>query len=251
MNVERSRLSGFAGGRNDEFAMDMLTPEEWTAVQLSLRVAFWATFWSLPFAVLVAWLLARTSFPGKGLFDGIVYLPLVLPKVVVGYLLLVTLGARGYLGQYLDAWFGIRLIFTTAGATVAAAVVSFPLTVNAIRLSLEAVDRGLEMAARTLGASRLDVFFSVTLPLMLPGILSGALLAIASALGEFGATITFVSNVEGQTRTIPLAIYSATHMPDGDAMALRLTVVSIVLALSALLLANLADRRIRILIGRA
>ena len=232
-------------------AMDMLTPEEWTAVYLSLKVAFWATFWSLPFAVLMAWVLARVRFPGKGLLDGLVYLPLVLPKVVVGDLLLLTLGARGFIGQYLDAWFGIKLIFTTAGATVAAAVVSFPLTVNAIRLALEAVDRGLETAARTLGASRLDVFFSVTLPLMLPGILSGALLAIASALGEFGATITFVSNVEGQTRTIPLAIYSATHMPDGDAMALRLTVVSILLALGALLLANLVDRRIRTLIGRA
>ncbi len=229
----------------------MLTPEEWTAVALSLRVAFWATFWSLPVALLVALVLARTSFPGKGLLDGLVYLPLVLPKVVVGYLLLVTLGARGLIGQYLDAWFGIRLIFTTAGATVAAAVVSFPLTVNAIRLALEAVDRGLETAARTLGAGRLDVFLTITLPLMLPGILSGALLAIASALGEFGATITFVSNVEGQTRTIPLAIYSATHMPDGDAMALRLTVVSVVLAFGALLLANLADRRIRRLVGRA
>ncbi len=231
-------------------ATDMLTPEEWTAVYLSLKVAFWATFWSLPFAVLMAWVLARVRFPGKGLLDGLVYLPLVLPKVVVGYLLLLTLGARGFIGQYLDAWFGIKLIFTTAGATVAAAVVSFPLTVNAIRLALEAVDRGLETAARTLGASRLDVFFSVTLPLMLPGILSGALLAIASALGEFGATITFVSNVEGKTRTIPLAIYSATHMPDGDAMALRLTIVSIILALGALLLANLVDRRIRTLIGR-
>ncbi|MCB4769491.1 molybdate ABC transporter permease subunit [Ancylobacter sp. Lp-2] len=229
----------------------MLTPEEWTAVQLSLKVAFWATFWSLPFALATAMVLARTSFPGKSLFDGIVYLPLVLPKVVVGYLLLITLGARGYLGQYLAEWFNIRLIFTTAGATVAAAVISFPLTVNAIRLALEAVDRGLETAARTLGASRLDVFLTITLPLMLPGILSGALLSIASALGEFGATITFVSNVEGQTRTIPLAIYSATHMTDGDAMAARLTVVSIVLALAALLLANLADRRIRTLIGRA
>ncbi|QIB33014.1 molybdate ABC transporter permease subunit [Ancylobacter pratisalsi] len=229
----------------------MLTPEEWTAVYLSLKVAFWATFWSLPVAVLVAWILARSSFHGKGLFDGIIYLPLVLPKVVVGYILLLSLGSRGFLGQYLDAWFGIRLIFTTAGATVAAAVISFPLTVNAIRLALEAVDRGLETAARTLGASRLDVFFSITLPLMLPGILSGALLAIASSLGEFGATITFVSNIEGQTRTIPLAIYSATHLPDGDAMALRLTLVSVALALGSLLLASIADRRIRILIGRA
>ncbi|MCS0496361.1 molybdate ABC transporter permease subunit [Ancylobacter sp. MQZ15Z-1] len=229
----------------------MLTPEEWVAVYLSLKVAFWATFWSLPFAVLAAWLLARSSFPGKGLFDGVVYLPLVLPKVVVGYILLLTLGARGSIGQYLDAWFGIKLIFTTAGATVAAAVISFPLSVNAIRLALEAVDRGLETAARTLGASRLDVFFSITLPLMLPGILSGALLSLAASLGEFGATITFVSNIEGRTRTIPLAIYSATQLPDGDAMAIRLTVVSVVLALGSLLLASLVDRRIRVMIGRA
>lgn len=228
----------------------MLTPEEWTAVRLSLQVAFWATVWSLPPAVLVAFVLSRTHFPGRGLFDGLVHLPLVLPRVVVGYLLLLLLGTRGMLGYYLDHWFGIRLIFSTAGATVAAAVVSFPLTVNAIRLSLNAVDQGLETAARTLGASRPDVFFSITLPLMLPGILSGTLISLASALGEFGATITFVSNVEGITRTIPLAIYSATSMTDGDAIALRLTVVSIVLALGALMLAEFADKRIRVALGR-
>ncbi len=228
----------------------LLTPEEWTAVVLSLRVAFWATLWSMPPAILVGWILSRLEFPGKGLFDGIVHLPLVLPKVVVGYILLITLGTRGYLGQYLYEWFGISLMFTTAGATVAAAVVSFPLSVNAIRLAIDGVDKGIETAARTLGATRLDAFFTVTLPLMLPGILSGALISLASALGEFGATITFVSNVEGQTRTIPLAIYSATHMPDGDAMALRLTVVSVILALSALVLAEMADRRIKIALGR-
>ncbi|MGR7996229.1 molybdate ABC transporter permease subunit [Xanthobacter sp. ZOL 2024] len=228
----------------------LLTPDEWTAVVLSLRVAFWATVWSMPPAIFVGWILSRVEFPGKGLFDGIVHLPLVLPKVVVGYILLITLGTRGYLGQYLYDWFGISLMFTTAGATVAAAVVSFPLSVNAIRLAIDGVDKGIETAARTLGASKLDAFFTVTLPLMLPGILSGALISLASALGEFGATITFVSNVEGQTRTIPLAIYSATHMPDGDAMALRLTVVSVVLALSALILAEMADRRIKIALGR-
>lgn len=228
----------------------MLTPEEWTAVRLSLQVAFWATVWSLPPAILIAWVLSRLNFPGKGLFDGLVHLPLVLPKVVVGYLLLILLGNRGYIGQYLHEWFGISLIFSTAGATVAAAVVSFPLTVNAIRLAIDGIDTGIETAARTLGASRLDAFFTVTLPLMLPGILSGCLIALASALGEFGATITFVSNVEGQTRTIPLAIYSATHMPDGDAMALRLTVVSVVLALGALVLAEMADRRIKFALGR-
>jgi len=228
----------------------MLTPEEWTAVVLSLKVAFWSTIWTMPPAILVGWILSRTQFPGKGLFDGIVHLPLVLPKVVVGYLLLITLGTRGYLGQYLYEWFGISLMFTTAGATVAAAVVSFPLMVNAIRLAIDGVDQGIETAARTLGASRLDAFFTVTLPLMLPGILSGALISLASALGEFGATITFVSNVEGQTRTIPLAIYSATHMPDGDAMALRLTLVSVILALGALVLAEMADRRIKLALGR-
>ncbi|GGF60620.1 molybdate ABC transporter permease [Azorhizobium oxalatiphilum] len=228
----------------------MLTPEEWTAVRLSLQVAFWATVWSLPPGILVAFILSRLHFPGRGLFDGLIHLPLVLPRVVVGYLLLLLLGARGTFGFYLNEWFGIRLIFSTAGATVAAAVVSFPLTVNAIRLSLDAVDKGLETAARTLGASRLDVFFSITLPLMLPGILSGTLISLASALGEFGATITFVSNVEGVTRTIPLAIYSATSMPDGDDIALRLTIVSIVLALGALLLAEFADRRIRVVLGR-
>lgn len=228
----------------------MLTPEEWTAVRLSLQVAFWATLWSLPPAILVGWVLARFDFPGKGVFDGIVHLPLVLPKVVVGYLLLITLGTRGYIGQYLNEWFGIRLIFTTAGATVAAAVVSFPLTVNAIRLAIGGIDKGIETAARTLGASKLDAFFSITLPLMMPGVLSGCLISLASALGEFGATITFVSNVEGQTRTIPLAIYTATHTPDGDASAMRLTLVSVVLALGALLLAEMANRRIKLALGR-
>jgi len=229
----------------------LLTSEEWTAVQLSLEVAFWATVWSLPLAILTAWFLSRFQFPGKGLLDGFIHLPLVLPRVVVGYLLLLTLGSRGVFGQYLYEWFGVRLVFSTAGATIAAAVVSFPLSVNAVRLSLDAVDRGLEVAARTLGASRLDVFFSVTLPLMLPGILSGALICLASALGEFGATITFVSNVEGETRTIPLAIYSATHMPDGDAIAARLSVVSILLALGALMLADFANRRLNTALGRA
>lgn len=229
----------------------MLSAEEWTAVHLSLRVAFWATAWSLPPAVVCAFVLARVDFPGKGLVDGLVHLPLVLPRVVVGYLLLLTLGTRGIIGQTLNDWFGIRLIFSTAGATVAAAVVSFPLSVNAIRLSLNAVDRGLEAAARTLGASRTDVFFTVTLPLMLPGILSGALICLASALGEFGATITFVANVEGLTRTIPLAIYSATHMIDGDAIAARLSLVSIVLALGALMLADFADKQLKRALGRA
>lgn len=228
----------------------MLTYEEWVAVGLSLRVAFWATIWTMPPAIIVGWLLARKDFPGKGLFDGLVHLPLVLPRVVVGYLLLLALGSRGFLGQYMHDWFGINLMFSTAGATVAAAVVSFPLIVNAIRIAVDGIDRGMETAARTLGASRLDTFFTITLPLMMPGILSGCLISLASALGEFGATITFVSNVEGQTRTIPLAIYSATHMPDGDESAMRLTIVSILLALGALMLAEMANRRLKLALGR-
>lgn len=228
----------------------MLTYEEWVAVGLSLRVAFWATIWTMPPAIIVGWLLARKDFPGKGLFDGLVHLPLVLPRVVVGYLLLLALGSRGFLGQYIHDWFGINLMFSTAGATVAAAVVSFPLIVNAIRIAVDGIDRGMETAARTLGASRLDTFFTITLPLMMPGILSGCLISLASALGEFGATITFVSNVEGQTRTIPLAIYSATHMPDGDESAMRLTIVSILLALGALMLAEMANRRLKLALGR-
>lgn len=228
----------------------MLTYEEWVAVGLSLRVAFWATIWTMPPAIIVGWLLARKDFPGKGLFDGLVHLPLVLPRVVVGYLLLLALGSRGFLGQYIHDWFGINLMFSTAGATVAAAVVSFPLIVNAIRIAVDGIDRGMETAARTLGASRMDAFFTITLPLMMPGILSGCLISLASALGEFGATITFVSNVEGQTRTIPLAIYSATHMPDGDESAMRLTIVSILLALGALMLAEMANRRLKLALGR-
>lgn len=228
----------------------MLTYEEWVAVGLSLRVAFWATIWTMPPAIIVGWLLARKDFPGKGLFDGLVHLPLVLPRVVVGYLLLLALGSRGFLGQYMHDWFGINLMFSTAGATVAAAVVSFPLIVNAIRIAVDGIDRGMETAARTLGASRMDAFFTITLPLMMPGILSGCLISLASALGEFGATITFVSNVEGQTRTIPLAIYSATHMPDGDESAMRLTIVSILLALGALMLAEMANRRLKLALGR-
>lgn len=216
----------------------LLTPEEWTAVTLSLRVAFWATLWSMPPAILVGWILSRLEFPGKGLFDGIVHLPLVLPKVVVGYMLLITLGTRGYLGQYLYEWFGISLMFTTAGATVAAAVVSFPLSVNAIRLAIDGVDKGIETAARTLGASRIDAFFTVTLPLMLPGILSGALISLASALGEFGATITFVSNIPGETRTIPLAMYTLIETPGAEAAAARLCVIAIVLSLASLMVSE-------------
>ena len=210
-----------------------------------------ATLVSLPLAMLAAWLLARTKFWGRAALDAMIHAPLVLPPVVVGYLLLIGLGTRGPIGRWLDEALGIRLIFTTSGAVVAAATMSFPLMVRAIRLSLEAVDTGLEWAARTLGASRIDAFLSVTLPLMLPGIVSGSIVAFASSLGEFGATITFASNIEGETRTLPLAIYTAIQTPDGDRVALRLVALSLALAVGALALAEVADRRVRRMLGRA
>jgi molybdate transport system permease protein len=228
----------------------MLTAAELEALRLSLQVALVAVAMALPLAVLVAWLLARYRFPGKTLFDAAVHLPLVLPPVVIGYFLLVLFGTRGPLGGWLYETLGVRLIFTRWGAALAAAVMSFPLMVRAIRLALEAVDRGLEAAARTLGASRPDVFFSVTLPLMLPGVVSGCIVAFAAALGDFGATITFVGNVQGETQTLSLAIYSLTQTPDGDAAALRLVVISLLLAVAALLASEWLARRVRRYIGR-
>jgi molybdate transport system permease protein len=221
-----------------------LTDEELEAVRLSLRVAFWSVTGSLPFGILVAWLLARRRFPGKALLDGIVHLPLVVPPVVIGFLLLVLFGRRGPIGGWLYENLGITIIFTWQGAALAAAVVGFPLMVRAMRLSLEAVDRRIEAAARTLGAGPFDVFFTITLPLMAPGILVGAILAFARGLGEFGATITFVSNIPGQTRTIPMAIYTYTQTPDGDIPALRLCVVAVLLALAALIASELLARRV-------
>lgn len=229
----------------------MLTAVEIEALKLSLQVALTAVTFSLPLAILAAWVLARFEFPGKTLFDSVVHLPLVLPPVVVGYFLLVVLGTQGPIGGWLYETFGLRLIFTRWGAAVAAAVVSFPLMVRSIRLALEAVDRGLEFAARTLGASRFDVFLSVTLPLMLPGIVSGCIIAFAAALGDFGATITFVGNVQGETQTLSLAIYSLTQTPDGDAAALRLVLISLTLALVALFIAEHLARRVRRYMGRA
>jgi molybdate transport system permease protein len=220
-----------------------LTDEELQAIRLSLRVAFWSVTCSLPFGILVAWVLARRSFPGKVLLDGLVHLPLVVPPVVVGFILLVLLGRRGPIGGWLYDTLGITIIFTWQGAALAAAVVGFPLMVRAMRLSLEAVDRRLEAAARTLGAGPFDVFMTVTLPLMAPGILAGAILAFARGLGEFGATITFVSNIPGQTRTIPMAIYTYTQVPDGDLAAFRLSIVSVLLALIALVASELLARR--------
>lgn len=222
-----------------------VTPEEWTAITLSLRIATVATLASLPLAVGVALLLARGTFPGKSVIDGLVHLPLVLPPVVTGYVLLILLGRRGPIGAFLDQTFGIVLSFRWTGAAVACAVMGFPLMVRAIRLSLESMDRRLEAAAGTLGAGPVATFLVVTLPLALPGILVGAILAFAKALGEFGATITFVSAIPGETQTIAAAIYAATQVPGGDAQALRLTLVSVVIALVALVVSELLQSRAR------
>jgi molybdate transport system permease protein len=230
--------------------MDWLTPEEWQAVRLSLSVALRSVAFGLPPAVLAAWLLARGRFPGRAALDALVHLPLVMPPVVVGWLLLVTFGVRGPVGALLHDWFGVRLVFTTAGAALATAVMSFPLIVRAVRLSLDAVDPGLEAAARTLGAGPLDRFATITLPLILPGILSGAITAFAAGLGEFGAVITFASNIPGATQTLPLAIYSATQTPGGEATAAKLAGISLALALAGLLLADAAGRRVQALLGR-
>lgn len=219
------------------------------ALALSLRVAFWSVTCSLPAGLAVAWLLARRDFPGKTLVNGLVHLPLVLPPVAVGYLLLLLLGRNGPLGRALYDAFGITLPFTWQGAALAAAVMAFPLMVRAIRLSLDAVDRRLEAAARTLGATPLSVFLTVTLPLSTPGILVGALLAFARSLGEFGATITFAANIPGETRTLPLALYSLTQTPGGEAAALRLALLSVLLSLAALALSEIAARRLRARIG--
>jgi molybdate transport system permease protein len=224
--------------------MPALTPIEIEALSLSLRVSLVAVAASLPFGIAVAWLLARRRFPGRGLVDGIVHLPLVIPPVVVGYLLLVVLGRRGVIGAWLHDALGITLAFDWKGAAVAAAVMAFPLMVRAIRLSLEQVDRGLEAAARTLGAGPVDVFLTVTLPLALPGVVTGMILAFARALGEFGATITFVSAIPGETRTIPIALYTLIQTPGGEAAATRLVVIAIVVALAALLASELIARRV-------
>ncbi len=225
-----------------------LTPEEWTAVLLSVRVAGWATLISLPFGILVAVLLARGRFWGRELLNGLVHLPLIMPPVVTGYLLLLLFGRRGPLGRLLEEAFGIVLAFRWTGAALACAIMAFPLMVRAIRLAVEAVDPRLEEAAGTLGANRIWTFAVVTLPLILPGIIAGGILAFAKAMGEFGATITFVSNIPGETQTIPSAIYALIQVPGGEAGALRLAAVSIAIAMAALLasevVARLVARRI-------
>jgi molybdate transport system permease protein len=223
--------------------MTLLSPEEWQAVALSLRVALWATLGGLPFGILVAYALARWEFPGKQILNGLVHLPLILPPVVTGYLLLLTFGTRGPIGSILQD-IGVVFAFRWTGAALAAGIMAFPLMVRAIRLSIEAVDPKLEQASATLGASPPWVFATVTLPLVLPGILAGAILAFAKAMGEFGATITFVSNIPGQTQTLPSAIYAFLQVPGGEASALRLVVVSVVIAMTALMLSEVLSRRI-------
>ena len=220
-----------------------LTPDEWVAIHLSIRIALVATMVALPFGIAVAWLLARTDFWGKSLVDGIVHLPLVLPPVVTGYLLLISFGRRGPIGAFLADNFGIVFSFRWTGAALACGVMAFPLLVRAIRLSFEAIDRRLEDAAGTLGASPLRTFLTITLPLALPGIIAGMVLCFAKALGEFGATITFVSNIPGETQTISAAIYTLTQVPGGDAAALRLVMVAIVISLAALVASEWFERR--------
>jgi molybdate transport system permease protein len=230
--------------------MMWLSPSETEALSLSLTVASRSVVCSLPLAILIAWLLTRRRFIGRALLDAFVHLPLVLPPVVIGFLLLLLFGTRGIIGAWLDRVLGIQLIFTRNGAALATAVMSFPLMVRAMRISLETVDRGLEDAARTLGAGAVDRFLTITLPLMLPGVLAGAITAFSAALGEFGAVITFVSNIPGETRTLPLALYTALQTPGGDSAAGRLALISCVLGLSGLLLSEWLARRVRRLLGR-
>jgi molybdate transport system permease protein len=223
--------------------LSALTPSELEAVRLSLKVAAVSVVASLPLGFALAWLLARISFPGKALVDAFIHLPLVLPPVVVGYFLLVLFGRRGPIGAWLDQAFGLVFAFRWTGAALACALMGLPLMVRAIRQSLEGIDRRLESAASTLGANRLWVLASVTIPLCMPGILTGGLLSFARSLGEFGATITFVSNIPGETQTLPLAIYNYTQVPGGDAQALRLCILSVILSLAALVLSEMLVRR--------
>lgn len=220
-----------------------LSEAEWLAILTSLQVALRALLFTLPPALFFGWLLARRRFPGRALLDALVHSPLVLPPVVVGYLLLLTLGVQGPIGRWLDNAFGLRLVFSTNGAAIAAGLVALPIMVRTIRLSLEAIDPRLELAARSLGAGALDRFLSVTLPLALPGVLAAAVLGFAMCLGEFGAVITFAANVPGETQTLALAIYGALQAPDGEAMAMRLALISLTIALLALLGAEWLGRR--------
>lgn len=224
----------------------MLTSDEWIVIALSLKVALASVLLSAPLALGCAWVLARKQFPGKTLLDATVHLPLVLPPVVIGYALLLLFGKQGPVGAWLHSWFGVSVAFRWTGAALAAAVMGFPLMVRAMRLAIEAVPERLEWAARTLGASRSRVFLSITLPLAVPGIIVGVLLAFARSLGEFGATITFVSNIPGETQTLPLAIYGLTQSPGADEAILRLCAVSVLLSLAALATSEWLGRRARV-----
>ncbi len=228
--------------------MSWLTPAESEALHLSLAVAIRSVLFSLPVAIIFAWVLTR-RFLGRTLLDAVVHLPLVLPPVVVGYVLLLLFGTHGIIGSWLQRAFGVELVFTRNGAALATAVMSFPLMVRAMRISLDTIDRGLDDAARTLGARALDRFVTITLPLMLPGILAGAITAFSAALGEFGAVITFVSNIPGETRTLPLALYTALQSPGGDHAAARLACLSLLLGLGGLLLSEWFAHRVRRLLG--
>ncbi|OCG03205.1 molybdate ABC transporter permease subunit [Gilliamella sp. wkB112] len=220
----------------------LLTDFEWQTLLLSLKIAGVAIIFSLPVGILTAWILARCQFLGKSLFDSFVHLPLVLPPVVLGYLLLLTMGKRGILGEWLNHYFNISFSFNWQGAALASAVVAFPLMVRSIRLAIESIDTRLENVARTLGAHKFRVFITITLPLAFPGILMGIVLGFARCLGEFGATITFVSNIQGETRTLPLAMYTLLQIPDGEQSAMRLCIISIILSLVALFLSEMLNR---------
>jgi molybdate transport system permease protein len=222
----------------------MLTAAEWSALAISLRVATWSLAIMLIPGIACAWLLARKRFPGKALLDALIHLPLVLPPVVVGYALLLLLGRGNALGRWLESTFGLHIAFTWYAAVLASAVMGFPLLVRTARLAIEMVDTRLEDAARTLGSNTLRVFFTVTLPIALPGVMGGAVLALARGLGEFGATITFAGNIEGQTRTLPLAVFTFTQTPGGDAAAMRMVIISVIVSLAALIAAELLNRRL-------
>ena len=252
--VAQERLTAFGFGtgsaerrlktQSAESSLFELTEAEWTALSLSLKVSFWATLATLPFGLLVAYALARGQFWGKQALNGFVHLPLILPPVVTGYGLLILFGRQGAIGQMLFDWFGITIVFEWTGAVLAAGVMAFPLMVRAMRLAIEAVDPKLEQAARTLGANRLWTFGTVTLPLMLPGIITGAILAFAKAMGEFGATITFVSNIPGETQTLPSAIYAFLQVPDGETPVYRMVIASIIVAIGALLISEWVSTRV-------
>ncbi len=229
----------------------ILRAEEWDALALSLKVSFWAVVISLPLAIVVAWLLARREFPGKALLSALVHVPLVLPPVVTGYLLLLTFGRNGAVGRWMEDTLGLVLAFRWTGAVLAAAIMGFPLIVRAIRLAIEAVDPRLEDAASTLGAPPVARFFLVTFPLIIPGILAGAVLGFAKAIGEFGATITFVANIPGETQTLPSAVYSFLQVPGAEGSAMRLVVLSLCVAIGAVLVSEWLSRRVAERIGRS